>query len=120
MTHGYTENSRGIGMADMVRAMQTGRAHRCNERLAYHVLDIMHACQESATAGSYLTLGSTCERPAMMPAGLADGEIDQSGSTGQFFSKRFFGRFKTTNSSGAFGILGLGEASPPRKWWMMH
>jgi len=76
LTHGYTENARGIGMADMVLAMQQGRDHRCNERLAYHVLDVMHAFHDSAEEKRHIDLKSTCERPAMLPVGLQDGELD--------------------------------------------
>ena len=76
LTHGYTENARGIGMADMVLAMQQNRDHRCNERLAYHVLDAMHAFHDSSDAGQFITMRSTCERPAMLPVGLEDGELD--------------------------------------------
>ncbi|HSH77632.1 MAG TPA: Gfo/Idh/MocA family oxidoreductase, partial [Herpetosiphonaceae bacterium] len=39
-THGFSENSRGIGVADMAQAMRSGRAHRANGELARHVLDI--------------------------------------------------------------------------------
>ena len=76
LTHGYIENARGIGMADMVLAMREGRDHRCNERLAYHVLDAMHAFHDSSDEGRFIEMQSTCERPAMLPAGLQDGELD--------------------------------------------
>jgi predicted dehydrogenase len=76
VTRPYVENSRGIGMADMVLAMQTGRDHRCNERLAYHVLDAMHAFHDSSEQRHHIGLQSTCERPAILPAGLGEGELD--------------------------------------------
>ena len=76
LTHGYTENARGIGMADMVLAMQQNRAHRCNDRLAYHVLDAMHAFHDSSDSGQFIPLQSTCERPAMLPPGLQDGQLE--------------------------------------------
>jgi predicted dehydrogenase len=76
LTHGYIENARGIGMADMVLAMQTGRDHRCNERVAYHVLDAMHAFHDSSEQRRHIDLQSSCERPAMLPLGLKDGELD--------------------------------------------
>ena len=60
---GYPDNSRGLGVADMAEAMQTGRAHRANDRLAYHVLDIMHAFHVSSVGGMHVRLASTCERP---------------------------------------------------------
>ena len=76
LSHPYIDNARGIGMADMVLAMQSGRDHRCNERLAYHVLDVMHAFHDSSDQKRHLEIKSTCERPAMLPLGLKEGELD--------------------------------------------
>ena len=76
ISYPYVENARGVGMADMVRAMQTGRAHRCNDTLAYHVLDAMHAFHDSSDQGRFVELKSTCERPAKLPVGLGEGELD--------------------------------------------
>src|SRR5690606_9945516 len=42
LSHGYTENSRGLGVADMAYALRTGRPHRASGELTYHVLDLMH------------------------------------------------------------------------------
>jgi predicted dehydrogenase len=60
---GYVQNSRGLGVADMAEAMQSGRFHRANENLAYHVLEIMHAIHDSSRNGIHIELTSTCERP---------------------------------------------------------
>ncbi|HEX8552112.1 MAG TPA: Gfo/Idh/MocA family oxidoreductase [Abditibacteriaceae bacterium] len=76
LSHGYTDNARGVGMADMALAMQSGRDHRCNERVAYHVLDLMHAFHDSSDEKRHIELESTCERPAALPVGLTDGELD--------------------------------------------
>ncbi len=75
-SHGYVDNARGVGMADMALAMQTGRDHRCNDKLAYHVLDLMHAFHDSSDEGKHIRISSTCDRPAMLPLGLSDGELD--------------------------------------------
>lgn len=75
-THGYAENSRGLGAADMARAIACGRKHRAGGELAYHVLDIMNGFYEASGEGKHVTLASTCESPEMMPLGLADGELD--------------------------------------------
>jgi len=77
LTHGYTENSRGIGVADMAYALHSGRPHRASGELAYHVLDIMHASLESAHEGRRIELASTCSRPDPLPLGLAKGVLDQ-------------------------------------------
>ncbi len=60
---GYPHNSRGLGVADMAEAIRSGRPHRANASLAYHVLDIMHAIHESSQEGRHIYLSSTCERP---------------------------------------------------------
>ena len=76
LTHGYTENSRGLGVADMAQALATGRPHRASGSLAYHVLDIMQSILEAAEAEKTLTLASRTERPAPLPLGLIEGILD--------------------------------------------
>jgi predicted dehydrogenase len=76
LTHGYTENSRGLGVADLAYALQSGRAHRANGDQAYHVLDIMHALLEASEAGRHMELSSGGERPAPLPLGLRPGTLD--------------------------------------------
>ena len=76
LTHGYTENSRGIGAADMVHALRSGRPHRASGALAYHVLDLMHAFHDAARAGTHVELASTCQQPAPLPRGLQPGTLD--------------------------------------------
>jgi len=63
----YVENSRGLGLADMAEAMRTGRPHRANGDLAYHVLDIMHAIHDASNGGQHVRMESTCARPEPMP-----------------------------------------------------
>lgn len=76
LTHGYAENSRGIGVADLANALKSGRAHRTSGELTYHVLDIMHATLDSAKEGRHIELESRCERPAPLPMGLLHGRLD--------------------------------------------
>lgn len=77
LSHGYTENSRGIGVADMAYALRTGRSHRANGELAYHVLDIMHAFHDASEQGKHIMVESTCQRPAALPVGLNPGQLDE-------------------------------------------
>jgi len=74
--HAYGTQSRGLGLADMAAAINKKRDHRANGALAYHVLDMMHAFLDSGKEHARVDLRSACERPAAMPAGLADGKID--------------------------------------------
>lgn len=75
-SHGYRVNSRGVGVADLARAAQTGRAHRANGDMANHVLDIMQSFIDSSEQSAHVALKTTCERPAPLPTGLQDGELD--------------------------------------------
>lgn len=75
-THGFAGNMRSIGAADMASAIENDRPNRCSGDLAYHVLDIMHAFDESSETGQHVILQSTCERPAALPLDLPKGELD--------------------------------------------
>ena len=72
----YTGGARGVGMADMALAMRSGREHRANGELAYHVLDVMHAVHDASETGRHINIASTCARPAALPPGLREGELD--------------------------------------------
>lgn len=72
----YELNNRGIGVADMANAIRSGRPHRASGALAYHVLDIMEGLHDASRESRELEMGSSCERPAALPAGLAEGAID--------------------------------------------
>lgn len=76
-SHGYTKNSRGIGVADMAVAIRNDRKHRADGEMTYHVLDIMQSFTDSSREGKHRELQSTCERPAALPTGLTDGELDE-------------------------------------------
>ena len=76
LSHGYAENTRGLGVADMASAIQNGRKHRAGGELAFHVLDIMQAFHESSDTGRHVQLTSTCEKPAALPVGLRQWTID--------------------------------------------
>jgi predicted dehydrogenase len=76
LSHGYAENMRGIGVADMACALRGKRKHRCNGDLAYHVLEIMTAFETSSKENRFVTLKSSCERPDALPMGLRHGTLD--------------------------------------------
>ncbi|MFC7443097.1 Gfo/Idh/MocA family protein [Laceyella putida] len=63
----YTDNSRGIGVAEMALAILEDRPHRANGDLAYHILDAMYAFYDSAEKQQPHLLESRCEVPAIMP-----------------------------------------------------
>ena len=54
LTHGRTENSRSLGVADMAYALRSGRPHRASGELAYHVLDVMQSFAEASASGRHV------------------------------------------------------------------
>ena len=73
-THGYAENSRGVGAAEMAWSIVKGRKNRACKEMAFHVFELMHGIMTSAETGKMLTLESTFETPAALPAGyMGDG-----------------------------------------------
>ncbi|MFP4358605.1 MAG: Gfo/Idh/MocA family protein [Puniceicoccaceae bacterium] len=76
LSHRYAENTRGIGAADMACAINSGREHRANGLLALHVLEVMHAIEESSRTGTHVDIESRPARPAPLPVGLVAGTLD--------------------------------------------
>ena len=60
----------------MASAIQSGRMHRANGGLAYHVLEVMCAFDKSSETGEHVVIESTTERPEPLPLGLKEWEID--------------------------------------------
>jgi predicted dehydrogenase len=75
LSHGFHENSRGLGLVDMIYALQNNREHRANGELAYHILDIMHGFHEASNEGTHYNLQSTCKRPEAFPIGINENSI---------------------------------------------
>lgn len=75
--HGYADgNYRIIGVADLAHAIRSGRPHRASGELAYHVLEVMEAFEVSSERGGEVVIESRPQRPAMLPTGMAPGELD--------------------------------------------
>ena len=74
LCEGYAEISRGLGAAEMAQAVLLRRPHRASGEMAFHVLEIMGAFQESSEKKKYIELESRCERPEAF-----NGELGGSG-----------------------------------------
>ena len=61
-------NYRTAGLADMAVAIIEGREHRCSLDRTLHGVDIMTACLTSGETGQFVTLTTTCTRPAALSA----------------------------------------------------
>lgn len=75
-SHPYKEEGRGMGIADMAYAIQSGRANRASGRLARHVLDISLSIFESSNSEQHVHLKSTVDRPKPLPLGLKFNTLD--------------------------------------------
>ena len=74
LIHDSPANGRGLGLADMASAMRTGRIHRANGEMAYHVLDVIESFLQSATEGRHITLSSSCQQPEPFAHGASSWE----------------------------------------------
>ncbi|HPA60482.1 MAG TPA: Gfo/Idh/MocA family oxidoreductase [Clostridia bacterium] len=72
----YAENSRALGLADMARALETGREARANIQQIHHVIDILTAFERSARSGGWVDMKTPYERPAPMVKARLRGILD--------------------------------------------
>ena len=63
LSYGFSQNSRGLGVADMATAILNGKSFRANGQLAYHVLEAMHGFHVSSETSTHYLMESTCVRP---------------------------------------------------------
>ena len=56
-------NYRGVGLSDMIYAIEKNVQHRCNGELALHVLDLIESTIKAAETGEEITLQTTCKKP---------------------------------------------------------
>lgn len=62
--YNYTENSRGIGPADLADAVKNGMINRTGKESAYHVLEVLTAILKSSkSGGTPVIIESAMERP---------------------------------------------------------
>lgn len=67
LSHPYAENSRGLGVLDLVESIRENRPNRASGAMAFHVLDAMHACLESSESGRAIKLEGLARRDDAMP-----------------------------------------------------
>jgi len=64
----------GLALADMATELLYDRPHRAAAPYALHLLDALLTLVRSSEEGVRLAVGTRCERPAPLPAGIAPGE----------------------------------------------
>lgn len=63
MLHGYLDNTRGIGLADMAYALRNGRRPRMHADLGLHAFEIVEGILRSSKTGRTYEMTTRCERP---------------------------------------------------------
>lgn len=76
LLYDYPENSRGLGLADMCRAIRTGRDHRANYQQQRHVLEIMTAFSKSGESRAYVPMTTKYTRTPPMENNPMHGILD--------------------------------------------
>ncbi len=66
----YSDNCRGLGLADMAKAIGQGRECRASKELALHVLEAVCAMETSAARRQVTELQSRCTRPEPLKGSL--------------------------------------------------
>jgi predicted dehydrogenase len=70
LTHGYSFQNRGIGLADMADAIIHDRPHRANGAITFHTLEIMEGLLKAAELRREIAIKSAFEKPeAFSPNG---------------------------------------------------
>ena len=59
----FADNCRGLGVAEMVDAIRTGRKNRASKELAAHIIELLDAVILSGKEGKTICLESTFQRP---------------------------------------------------------
>jgi len=72
----YPENSRALGLADMAKAIETGRINRANGDLLFHINEIMQGFHTASDEQTFINIKTTVERPAPMTIPTQKGKYD--------------------------------------------
>ncbi len=70
-SHAFTEEYRGLGVAEMAWSMRMGRKNRASKEMAYHALDVLHGIVKSSETRSNQVIQSTFEKTPPIPRGYS-------------------------------------------------
>jgi predicted dehydrogenase len=70
-SHAFSDEGRGLGVAEMAWSMRMGRKNRANKEMAYHALEVLHAIVRSSQAKSNQAIQSTFDLLPPIPRGFS-------------------------------------------------
>ena len=68
-THGFKENSRGIGPAELAWALRKGRKPRTSKEMAFHGLELLLGLYKSCETKNFYQMTSSFQLPQPIPRG---------------------------------------------------
>ncbi|MCL2286731.1 MAG: Gfo/Idh/MocA family oxidoreductase [Firmicutes bacterium] len=78
LLHGYTDDKRGIAVADMAYAIKNNRRPRAHYDMGYHAFEAIHGIIKSCDTGQVYVMESTCQRPRPIPIGQLNGSAQET------------------------------------------
>lgn len=76
LMYDYAENSRALGLADMCKALRSGRDFRANYQQQHHVLEILTSFTKASEEGAYIPLKTKYTRTEPMQNNPMHGILD--------------------------------------------
>lgn len=76
LTFAYRDNSRALGLADMAKALATGRKYRAESDMTFHVLEIMDSLLKSGKERREIAIESRFEKKDLMKLPLMIGVLE--------------------------------------------
>ena len=70
-SHAFTDECRGLGVAEMAWSMRMGRKNRASKEMAYHALEVLHGIVKSSETRSNQVIQSTFEKLPPIPRGYS-------------------------------------------------
>ena len=70
--HNLSSDNRGVGLVEMVSAIEHNTTHRASDSLAIHTLEAMLGIIKSSNTHKFINLNTKCERPAPLPENFND------------------------------------------------
>ena len=68
-SHAFTEECRGLGVAEMAGSLRMGRKNRASKEMAYHALEVLHGIVKSSATKSNQVMQSSFEKAPAIPRG---------------------------------------------------
>ena len=70
-SHAFSDECRGLGVAEMAWSMRLGRKNRANKEMAYHALEVLHGIVRSSQMKSSQAIQSNFELMPPIPRGYS-------------------------------------------------